>query len=189
MPESVNNGVANAWDFAFGANPQVPPLILASTSTATGATTYTVELGQSFTADGRKILPLQVNGSVTVGTGANAETVVITAVSASNPAALNTCTFTATFANAHGAGEIVSSGSFGLQEAAGDRLAAGGGCVALSPAWFRAAGGLSAGLSALVGFKSLGATVTVLNYSGTSGALSYSAAAGSVYASTTNKIY
>jgi len=189
MAASVSNGIANAFEFAFGVNGQASPLILASSSTGTGSQTYIVELGYSTTADGRKILPLVVNGSLTVGTGANAETVVITAVSASNPAGLNQCTFTATFANAHGAGEIVSSGSYGLQEAAVDRKNAGGGLVALTPSWFAAAGGHAAGLTALVAFKSLSVLTTVLDYSGVPGVFSYNAAAGSVYASTTHVLY
>jgi len=189
MAQSISNGIANAFEFAFGVNGQAQPLILASSNTGTGAQTYIVELGYSTTQDGRKILPLFVNASLTVGTGANAETVVVTAASASNPQGLNTCTFTATFANAHSAGEIVSSGSNGLQEAAADRLAAGGGLIALTPAWFRQYASHAAGITALTGFKSLGATTTVLDYSGIAGVFSYAAAAGSVYASTTHVLY
>ena len=156
MAQSISNGIANAFEFAFGVNGQAQPLILASSNTGTGAQTYIVELGYSTTQDGRKILPLFVNASLTVGTGANAETVVVTAASASNPQGLNTCTFTATFANAHSAGEIVSSRSNGLQEAAADWLAAGGGLIALTPAWFRQYASHAAGITALTGFKSLG---------------------------------
>jgi hypothetical protein len=186
---SVNNGVANAYDFAFGVNPSVPPLILSSANSGTGSQTYTVELGYSTTQDGQKILPLIVNGLLTVGTGANAETVVITAVSAANPLGLNACTFTASFANAHGAGEIISSGSFGVQEAAVNRIGAGGGLVALSPAWFKLFASHAAGLTALVTYKSLSVLTTILDYSGIPGVFSYNAAAGSVYASTTHVLY
>jgi hypothetical protein len=190
MPQAVSNGIANAWDFAFGLNKSVSPLVLSSSSTSTGSQTYTVELGQTTAADGTVILPLQVNGIVSVGVGPNQETVTITAVTAVTPGLINTCSFTATFANAHGAGEIVVSGSGGVQEAAHNRLIAGGGLVAITPSWFAWAGtSHAAGITALTAYKSLGATVTVLDYSGLTGVFSYSAAANSIYASTTHVLY
>ena len=189
MAQSINFGVANAWDFAFGLNPNVSPLVLSSSNTGTGSQTYQVVLGQSFTPDGIVILPLVVNGIVSVGTAANQETVTITAVSASTPGVPNTCTFTASFSNAHGAGEIVVSGSGGAQEAAHNRSVLGYGCVALSPSWWKWAGGHTAGITALTGYKSLNANVTVLDYSGYTGAKSYTAASGSVYASTAYTLY
>ena len=189
MAESITFGVASAWEFAFGVNGVSAPLVLASSNSGTGSQTYQLQSPTSRTTDGRVINPLVVNGSLTVGTGSTAETVVITAVSIQPVGSSQLSTFTASFANAHSSGEVVSSGSFGLQEAANDRLIAGGGCVALSPKWWANYSSHSAGVTALTGFKSLGATVQVLDYSGTANAVSYTAAAGSIYASTTNKLY
>lgn len=45
------------------------------------------------------------------------------------------CTITGTFANAHGAGALIQSGSAGLQEAINDAQASGGGVVVLDAAW------------------------------------------------------
>jgi hypothetical protein len=182
-------GIANAYDYAMGINGAVAPLIIDSNSTATGTVTYTVQFGYTTAADGTQFNPLSTSGPVIVGSGASIETVTPTAVSCSTPQIIDSCTFTASFSNAHGVGERISSGSAGLEEAANYRFTHQGGLVALSPSWFAQEGGLSAGLTALVTFKSFGATVTVLNYSGTAGALSYTAAGGSVYASTTHVIY
>jgi len=189
VSQSVSNGIASAWDFAFGLKNSVNPLILSSANTGTGSQTYQVELGQSVAADGTVILPLVVNGVLNVGLGSTAETVVITAVSNPTPSIPNTATFTAVFANAHSAGEPITSGSGGVQEAANNRRGAGGGLVSLTPSWFLWAGGHSAGLTTLVTYKSLSNLVTLLDYSGIPGVFSYNAAANSVYASTTHVLY
>ena len=188
---SVNCGVADAWAFAYGANPAVPNIQLASGSTGTGAQTYLLEYAQSFTVDGLQILPLFVNAVITVGIGANAENVVVTAVSAPSPSIPNTCSFTATFANAHGIAEPIASGSFGAQEAANYMLVNfTGGLVALSQRWFRNFASTALGRTALVGYKSLSNLVTMLDYSGIpTTSVSYNAAANTIYASTTNKLY
>ena len=190
MAGSIDAGIANAWSFAFGVNPNCGgPLTLSSANTGTGSQTYQVQLAQSFTADGVPILPLVVNGVLSVGTGASQELVVITAVSAPTPSVPNTCTFTASFANAHTIGEIVVSGSGGVQEAAHNRSIIGYGLVSLSPTWWQWAGGHSAGITLMTGYKSLSANVCLLDYSGYTNAVSYTAAANSVYAATTNKLY
>lgn len=142
-------GVSEAWDFAFGVNPSVSPLTLASSNTGTGSQTYIVNVGEVTTADGVPVFPLVVGGLLTVGTASTSETVTITAVSASNPLAYQQCTFTASFSNAHGAGEQVSSGSIGLQEALTNRKNAGGGQVVLTPKW-TANGGTQAMINSAV---------------------------------------
>jgi hypothetical protein len=94
----------------------------------------------------------------------------------------------------------VRSGSGGLQEACGYALTQGGGCVALTPQWFASVGialtGKAALLTYIAALKSLGATIIVLDYSGSSGATAgtnmaqgYTAAAGSVYAGTGIRLY
>ena len=186
---STFSGITDAWDYAMGVNGSVAPLIIDSNSTATGTVTYTVRFGYTTATDGTQFNPLSTFAPIVVGSGASMETVTPTAVSCNTPQILDSCTFTASFANAHGVGERISSGSAGLEEAANYRFTHLGGLVALSPSWFAQEGGVSAGLTALVTFKSFGTTVTVLNYSGTAGALSYTAASNSVYASTTHIIY
>lgn len=191
MALSVAGGIANAWDFAYGVNPSVSAIQLASASTGTGSQTYIVETAVSYTPDGTLILPLFVNAVLTVGNGPNAENVVVTAVSAPNPGGLNANSFTASFANTHGIGENVASGSFGAQEAANWMLTQwGGGLVALTQRWFRNFTNKAAGITALTGYKSLSNLVTMLDYSGVpTTSFSYNAAANSIYASTTNKLY
>lgn len=192
MADSRAVGAAVAWEFAFGVNPQLAPLNLYSSNTGTGSQTYLVEVGQTYTQDGRLILPLVVNGSLTVGTGATQETVVITAFSAPNPAGIGLCSFTAVFANAHNVGEPVSSGSFGVQEAAHFQLTnpgAAGGLVIVGPEFFARYASHAAGITALTALKSLGVTVTLLDYSGVPGVFSYNAAANSIYASTAHVLY
>lgn len=186
---TIFSGVTNAWSYAFGTNPTIAPLTIDTNNTITGVATYTLRYGYVTASDGNTFVPLAVGSPVIVGSSTSLETVTPTAVNCSTPQVIDTCTFTASFTNAHGVGERVASASAGLQEAALYRFTHGGGLVALSPDWFAHEGGLSAGLTALVTFKSFGTTVTVLNYSGTSGALSYTAAANAVYATTTHIIY
>lgn len=108
-------------------------------------TTYTIQLsaGQVRLADGRTISPFSAGGfnilgqpgnfpaiPVTVGAGTTKETVTPTAVSGCyNQAPQNTCQITAAFANAHGQGELVTTGSAGIQEAINDAGFFGGGVV------------------------------------------------------------
>lgn len=184
-------GVVNAWDFAYGVNQQSPPLQVLSGSTGTGSYTLTVAFGNAATgASGIVFAPLSTSAPITVGGGTNMETVTPTAVSCTTPAQYQTCSVTATFTYSHGNGDQIRSGDGGLQEAAAFVVAQGSGAVALSPAWFKWAGGHSAGLTALVTYHSLATTTyTVLDYYGVTGALSYAAASGSVYASTTHVLY
>ena len=66
----------------------------------------------------------------------------------------------------------------------------GGGLVALTQRWFRNFTNKAAGITALTGYKSLSNLVTMLDYSGVpTTSFSYNAAANSIYASTTNKLY
>lgn len=111
---------------------------------ATGAQTIQVQYGQYALPDGSLINPFAITAPITIGIGANAETVTPTAVSACSLGAGNPlpslCNITATFANTHGQGEPIFSGSSGLQEAINDAHAKGGGLVAVD----RAFGGTSA---------------------------------------------
>lgn len=80
--------------------------------------------------NGRTIIPIQVSVPIQIVDGASTETVTPTAVSLTN----NICSFTATLANAHGAGAMLTSGTAGLADAIAD-LSATGGVVAVDPDW------------------------------------------------------
>jgi hypothetical protein len=186
----VFGGAANAFDFAYGVQPNTPPLrVDMPTISATGVATLSVAYGSVALADGTTITPLSTSAPITVGIGANQETVTPSAVSCVTPKVYQSCTFTATFSNQHGTGDPVASASNGVEEAAGYLVSQGGGLVLLSPTWFKRYSSHAAGITALTGFKSLSASITVLDYSGIPGVFSYAAAAASNYASTTHVIY
>lgn len=142
---AVFGGVANAWAFAYGVNPLVAPLQIDTTNATTGAgvATFTVAFGTTTASDGTVITPLATNAKVTVGTGANAETVTPSAVSCGTPQVYQSCSFTATFANAHGTGDKVTSGTFGFAEAVNSNFAKGGGVVVIDRSFIRAGGAVS----------------------------------------------
>ena len=189
-PATVS-GVSNAWSFAYGSNPAIAPLVVDLTSgpSPTGTATITVAFGTTTLQDGTILTPLSTSAPITIGTGANAETVTPSAVSCSTPAVYQSCSFTASFTYQHGTGDRVSSGSNGLEEAAIYRSGKGGGLVTVDSTWFGRYASHAAGITALTGFKSVNAAVTVLDYSGIPGVFSYNAASGSVYASTTHVLY
>lgn len=187
-------GLRNAHNYAYGTGgPGTPPALTIDNPTpiAAGSATITVAFGSVTAGDGTIFAPLSTSAPVTVGSGTDTETVTPSAVSCATPSVYDSCTFTATFSNAHGRGELVSSGTFGLQEAALAAKAVGGGLVALDWTFFKAASlTTNAGLTTyLGGFNSVSANVTILNWGGITGALSYGAAAGSAYASNAHILY
>ena len=130
-------GFVDAWAYAYGVNPGAPaPLQVLSGSFVAGTYTLTCQNSKATGADSVNITP-NVNSSILVGFGSNEETVTPTSVTQDN---LGNLYITATFANAHGTGEQVRSGTYGLQEAINASAAAGGGVVLISPQW-RAGGG------------------------------------------------
>jgi|SRR5580658_122553 hypothetical protein len=195
---AVFGGAANAYAFAYGANPLVAPLQIDTTNATTGAgvATFTVAFGTTKLGDGTIITPLSTSAPITVGTAGNAETVTPSAVSCGTPTVYQSCSFTATFANAHGTGDKIASASYGLQEAATFVAGRGSGLVLLDATWFKRQGinpaTKSAVDTAVEAFKSVSAAVTVLDWSGVTGgtggaagtnaAVSYTAASGSNYA-------
>lgn len=191
---AIFGGVANAYAFAYGVNPRVAPLQIDTTAATSGAgvATFTVAFGTTTTSDGTVITPLSTVAPVTVGIGANQETVTPSAVSCTTPQVYQSCSFTATFANAHGTGDPVASASYGITEAALYQFNKYGyGTVIASPELFKRAGvtTLAGSVTFITGIKAVGVSVTLLNYIGFTGALSYTAASGSVYASTTHVLY
>ena len=162
-------------------------LVTTSGPNVSGAGTVTVKAPLPA---GPKGLPIIINTScpIQIGGDSNIETVTPSAVSYDQFGNVN---ITATFANAHGTGEPITSGSYGLQEAASVAASRGGGVVALTPQW-RALAGVTTVASMttkLATYNSVSANVSVLDYGGIPGSLSYNAAAASPYASTTHIIY
>lgn len=194
-------GIANAWDYAFGVNPNVSPLVVVGGGSGSSGS-YSVTIsnnGNIALPDGSSTQPLSTNLAFTIGTGAVTETVTPSAVSCNqqDPIYGLVCYVTATFSNGHGPGARIASGDWGIGEAQLDLTTKfGGGLVAVSPALLKASGTTytHAGINTFItGIKSTSTTATVLDYSGVSvtatGALSYQATAGSSLASTTHVIY
>lgn len=140
----------SALDYAYGISPAGgSPLQVGTGNSSTGATSITLVSGNSVTAGGLNSQPIQVTGilvggtPITVGIGANAETVTPTAVSYNlsgvQPSEF-ACSVSATFANIHGPQEPVTSGTFGLQEAINAASGNGGGTVVITKAWYNSGG-------------------------------------------------
>ncbi len=150
MAASRFAGIFNANEYAYGVGPTPPgPLLVDIGNTVTGSGTLTLAFGQLALGDGTKLSPLNINAPITVGVGANAETVTPTAVGGTSNTAYQGTTVTASFSNLHGTGDPISSGTFGLQEAINAAAAFGGGIVIVDAKW-TAFGGTSAILAAAV---------------------------------------
>lgn len=189
MALSIFSGAYHALDFAYGtAFSGAPALQVLSGSNASGTYTLTCAPTSLRTSDGVNI-PITVNTPIAVGEGATYEVVTPTAVSTNQ---LNQILITAAFAQAHGTGAQVRSGTYGLQEAAQQSVNSPnpGGLIVCSPAWFKVNGGTTAGRTVITTTKSLATGVyTVLDWSGATGALSYRAASGSNLATTAITLY
>jgi hypothetical protein len=125
----------NAVAFAYGVNPQVPPLLVINGPNATGSAALTLAFGAVATQDGTTFTPLNTNAPIIVGGGSSVETVTPTAVSNSTPLIFGTAQVTATYANLHGNGDQVRSGTVGLQEAINYVAGYGGGVVVVDAGW------------------------------------------------------
>ena len=127
------------------------------------STSYSITLnaGSIRLPDGRTIVPFSAGGTnlaggilpaipISVGAGSVEETVTPTSVSGCYIGApTNTCTITASFTYAHGAGEVVTSGSYGIQEAITDAGNFGGGIVEVDSSLNQIAGSTSAVTAAI----------------------------------------
>jgi len=142
------NGINKATSFAYGYG-SVPALTVGLPG-GTAGTSYalTLNYGQITTPAGIVFNPLSVTAPISVGVGTSFETVTPTAVSCSTPLIYQTCTVTATFTYAHGTGDVVRSGTFGLQEAL-NYSTTGGGQAGIDSSW-TALGGTSAIITAAV---------------------------------------
>ena len=131
--------------------------IAAGTNNPVGAGTITLSSGSVRLVDGRTIVPFFGGFNplgqpgvypfvpIQVGAGTNQETVTPTAVSGCYIGApQNSCKITATWAKAHGQGEIVTSGTAGIAEAALDAYYYGGGTVEVDSSLIQIAGSYAA---------------------------------------------
>lgn len=166
------SGVRNAITYAYGTPyAAAPPLYVAVGFNAPGTTTsvsLTLQFGYTVLSDGTYLTPLATTAPITVGSGPNLDTVTPSAVSCTTPQVANTCVITATgFSFGHGIGDPVASATFGLEEAV-NAAHTQGGLVAID-GLFAAAGGTTGTVTSNKGYTN----VTVLNWFGTTGALSY----------------
>lgn len=135
-------GMYRALDYAYGAVPGIPGLQVDQPASTTGATqTLNVAFGTVTLGDGTIITPLNTNAPITIGTGANADSVTPSAVSQSTPQVYQSVSLTATtFSHSHGTGDLIASATVGLQEALNAAGAAGGGTVVVDPEWVKSGG-------------------------------------------------
>jgi len=144
-------GRYEAIDFGYGAPGVLPgPLRIVTGSTLTSST-YTITLTTSRVtmADGTVLFPITTTTPLLVGSSGNSETVTPTAVSGCNyDSGYGGCSVTAAFTYAHGNGDAVMSGTFGLQEAINYAAGTGGyGALVNVDSKWAAAGGTSAMIS------------------------------------------
>lgn len=143
-PQPAFEGKYIATDYNYGGSGANAPnaLTIDTGGSGTGSQTYTLRVN-AFIAlprlGGRLFMPLATNAPILLDT----EVVTPSAVSCSTPSLGGTCSFTATVANAHGAGSRIASGTFGLQEAINDASQSGSGRVQVDPLWFKAGGTLT----------------------------------------------
>lgn len=184
MALTAFSGIRNAIEYGYGyPGCAAGPLQVVSGSTTSG--TYTITCSPAVVETGAGVpIPITANTPITIGSDSGIETVTPSAVSTNQ---LNQLLITATFANAHGVGAQVRSGSFGLAEAVVAANTAGGGVVAVDAA-FTKAGGVNATITGTKGFTN----VSILDARGTvsGSAFSYKAASnGADYAVTTVSWY
>jgi len=181
------SGIRNAITYDYGTPASAaPPLTVAIGIAAPGTTSVTLLVGYTVLADGTQITPLATNAPINIGAGSNVETVRPTAISCATPTIPNTCVVTGWFHNAHGVGDPVTSGTYGLMEAV-NAAHVQGGLVSVDGAW-TAAGGvtgtITGGTPAGTG---LGFTnVTVLDWRGTTGAVSYTSTSNTLLMTATS---
>ena len=151
-------GQYDAAAFAYGLVGSGAPqaLMVNVGNPAAGTVALQLEYGYTVTEDGILFSPLNTNAPVIFGSGANAETLTPSAVSNGTPTIYGSPTVTAAFANTHGQGDTLSSGTYGLQEALNYAASVGGGTVVLSPRW-----ATLGGTSAILAAATIPTTVTV----------------------------
>lgn len=130
--QTYDVGVYFSPNYNYGNTSNTSGLKISSGTQASGVGTVTFLYGYFQTPDGRIVQPFTnpvTLPPITIDTGANLETVTPSAASCQTPQIINTCSITATFSFAHGAGVNVNSGDQGIVEAINDASAQGGGQV------------------------------------------------------------
>ena len=131
-------GSYRAFDFAYGINPSVAPLIVNSGPAATGSGTLIVVSPQTNIADGTILLPLNTNAPINVGSNSGFDTNITpsaVSVTGGSPPPFATSSVTGTFTFLHGQGDLISSATVGLQEALNFAGSVGGGNVIVDKRW------------------------------------------------------
>lgn len=150
----------SALDYHYGGINGGPALQIGQGNQAVGAGTITLVTGLTETTGGTPLTPLSLLAPITVGIGANAETVTPSAISTATLAGAapgpSAVTVTATFSNLHGPQEPVTSGTYGLQEAINTANGNGGGVVVITSTWYS-----RGGTAAIVAAASLPSNGTV----------------------------
>jgi hypothetical protein len=190
MAHTQYSGAFNAYNFAYGVNPNTPAFEVISGANAAGTYAVTLGLGVVYTPDGVAVSP-QVGVPIIIGSGASTETVTPTAVVNPTPTLYGTCLITAVYGFGHGAGDLVRSGDAGIQEAAQATLVYGGGLVVIDRRVYQALGlANSAALGTKLGtLLSLSPNISILDWGGTTLSKSYTAAAGVAYGVTAVSLY
>jgi hypothetical protein len=162
MSLSRFSGQYRAVEFNYGGGFEInpAPLTVISAPGASGAQTATVAQGFISLSDGTIVSPLATTAPIYIGSATLAETVTPSAVSNNVQSNVfgQTATVTATFSNAHYAGDRVCSGTFGLQEAINFAASKGGGTVIVDAAWTT-----QGGTSTILGAASVPSTVQIMD--------------------------
>lgn len=147
-PIPASEGKYVATDYNYGGQGGVPALRVDTGPSGTGSQTYTVRVNAFIAVNrsGRIFMPLATNAPIFLDSEGP---LTPSAVSCATPTQGGTCTFTITVVNAHGPGSLISSATFGLQEAINDAGQSGGALALIDPMW-KAYGGTDALVAAAV---------------------------------------
>lgn len=164
-------GQIRAIEFAYGGAFADAPqaLVVVSAPGVSGAQTLSVQGGYIVLTDGTVINPLATTAPIIIGSAANAETITPSAVTNNVQSNLYgaTATVTATWVNAHYAGDRIGSGTVGLQEAINYASGIGGGEVLVDAKWYT-----NGGTATILSAATVPATVSILDVTGGSPTMS-----------------
>src|SRR5215472_1849660 len=125
--------IYDAMQFAYGCFGG-PSALMLGTGGGPGSTAVSVVNNFIIVPGLGKVVPFDVTAPVTFGVGlGTVGTRAPTAVSPGSSQVRNSCFITAVFTNRHNPGELIASGTFGLQEAINYANAHGGGSVNCTP--------------------------------------------------------
>lgn len=177
-------GSINASEYYYGGpSAGLPGALQVSIGAPSGAGSVTLTDGYVVLSDHTNVNPLNTNAPILIGAGSNQETVTPTAISNNTPSVYQSAVVTATFANAHGVGDPIASGTCGLQEALNDAFARGGGTVIVDAGWTRLGG-----TTAMIDAATIPAGVSILDNraGGAGGTVTYSVALTNAAVKATN---